>query len=216
VAPYSWRKVTGRASTESRGGFSVTIPRNEAVMAGIQEWRTSNGAYEVILRNGGPEWLVVERGERLADYWQTEEEEICTTEAFSRCRPANQERKPLTKAKQEMIRMAIREELGPDFRRKLIEIMEQNHEAVSEDSADLGRTAAVEHKLVQKTEKQIYRKQFPLPTAHQDFINKTVEDLLKIGAIKEDMASPHNTPIFAVKKPHSNDLALGARSQGIE
>jgi transposase InsO family protein len=208
VAPYSWKKVNGRASTESRGGFSVTIPRNEAVMAGIQEWRARNGAYEVILHNGGPEWLVVERGERLADYWQTEEEEICTTEAFSRCRPANRERKPLSRAKQEMIRMAIREELGPEFRKRLIEIMEQNHEAVSEDSADLGRTAAVEHKLVQKSEKQIYRKQFPLPTAHQDFINKTVEDLLKIGAIKEDMASPHNTPIFAVKKPHSNDLRL--------
>jgi hypothetical protein len=140
---------------------------------------SQNGAYEVILHNGGPEWLVVERGERLADYWQTEEEEICTTEAFSRCRPANRERKPLSRAKQEMIRMAIREELGPEFRKKLIEIMEQNHEAVSEDSADLGRTAAVEHKLVQKSEKQIYRKQFPLPTAHQDFINKTVEDLLE-------------------------------------
>jgi hypothetical protein len=177
-------------------------------MAGIQEWRAKNSAYKIILRNGSPEWLRIEHGNRLAEYWQAKEEEICTTEAFNHCRPAKQERKPLTKAKQEMIRGAIREELGPNFRKKLIEIMEQNLEAVSEDGTDMGRTAAVEHKLVQKTEKQIYRKQFPLPTGHQDFMNKTVEDLLKVGAIKEDMSSPHNTLIFAVKKPHSNNLRL--------
>jgi transposase InsO family protein len=208
IAPFSVKKIPGRASTGSRGAFAVTIPKKEGVIAGIQEWRQSDGSYSVWIMNSGPMWAEVDRGEELAEYWQAEEEEICTMEEFSRCRPASKKSTELSEEKKNMIKTAIRAELGKDFKEKLIKIILENHEAVSEDSADLGRTAAVEHKLTQKTEKQIYRKQFPLPAAHQDFINKTVEDLLKIGAIKEDMASPHNTPIFAVKKPHSNDLRL--------
>ena len=30
--------------------------------------------------------------------------------------------------------------------------------------------------------------------------------MLALGAIREDWASPHNSPVFAVKKPHSDEL----------
>jgi transposase InsO family protein len=208
IPPFSRRVIRARPSTKSRGAFAVTLPRKQGVMAGIQEWRSPEKGYQVLVVNGGPEWMEIRRGEELAEYWQVEEEEICTVEQFAKCRPKGKESDKLSAEKQRMISEEVRTHLGPEFKRKLTAILQNHHQAISQDSADLGRTAAVPHKLVTKSDKQIYRKQFPLPAGHQEFIYKTVDDLMKIGAIKEDLASPHNTPIFAVKKPHSNDLRL--------
>jgi hypothetical protein len=207
IAPYSRKVMKGRASTASRGAYVVTLPRKEGVLAGIQEWRGSAG-FNVLVVNGSPEWMSIERDEELAEYWQVDDEEICTMEDLRNCRPAARKNSPISEEKKKLIRENVKEEIGTDFRKRLVSVLMDYHEAVSENSADLGRTNVIPHKLVVKSEKQIYKKQFPVPVGHQEFIYKTVEDLLKIGAIKEDLASPHNTPIFAVKKPHSTDLRL--------
>ncbi len=44
--------------------------------------------------------------------------------------------------------------------------------------------------------------------AHLTFIHQQVDELLCLGAIREDYSSPHNSPVFAVKNPHSNELCF--------
>jgi len=208
LGPGELKRVRARPSTSSRGGLVWTRKNGPEIVEGISDWKSQEEGIEVLLVNRGDEEIELERGTEVAKYWQVEEEEVCTLEDFQRCRPANQQRKPISEEKKKLIREHTKTDLGPTFRRRITSVLEDNHKAISADKADLGRTAAVPHKLVTKSDKQVYRKQFPLPMGHQAFINKTVDDLLKIGAVKEDLASPHNTPIFAVRKPHSNDLRL--------
>ncbi len=70
----------------------------------------------------------------------------------------------------------------------------------------MGRPSSVPHVLRLKTGEPAYVKQFAIPAAHLHFINEQIEKLLARGAIKEDWVSPHNSPVFAVKKPHSDEL----------
>ncbi len=49
-------------------------------------------------------------------------------------------------------------------------------------------------------------KQFPIPAAHLHFINEQIDKLLSLGAIREDCLSLHNSPVFTVKKPQSDEL----------
>ncbi len=72
--------------------------------------------------------------------------------------------------------------------------------------SDMERSNAVPHVLHPKSEKPAYVKQFPIPASHLHFINEQIDKLLALGAIREDWASPHNSPVFAVKKPHSDEL----------
>ncbi len=54
----------------------------------------------------------------------------------------------------------------------------------------MGKTDAVPHVLCPKTEGPAYVKQFPIPTAHLTFIYQQVNELLRLGAIREDYSSP--------------------------
>ena len=72
--------------------------------------------------------------------------------------------------------------------------------------SDMGHSSAVPHLLRPKSEEPAHVKKFPIPAAHLHFINEQIDKLLALGAIREDWASLHNSPVFAVKKPHSDEL----------
>ena len=96
--------------------------------------------------------------------------------------------------------------LTGEQREQLRQVLVRQHEAVSLGKSDMRRSAAVPHLLRPKSEEPAYVKQFPIPAAHLHFINEQIDKLLALGAIREDWASPHNSPVFAVKKPHSDEL----------
>ncbi len=96
--------------------------------------------------------------------------------------------------------------LSGEQREQLRQVLVRQHEAVSLGKRDMGRSAAVPHVLRPKSEEPAYVKQFPIPAAHLHFINEQIDKLLALGAIREDWASPHNLPVFAVKKPHSDEV----------
>ena len=96
--------------------------------------------------------------------------------------------------------------LSGEQREQLRQVLVRQHEAVSLGKSDKGRSAAVLHVLRPKSEELAYVKQFPIPAVHLHFINEQIDKLLALGAIREDLASPHNSAVFAVKKPHSDEL----------
>ncbi len=96
--------------------------------------------------------------------------------------------------------------LTVEQRNQLRAALYRQHEAVAESKFDMRKTGVVPRVLRPKTEEPAYVKQLPIPAAHLTFIYQQVDELLRLGAIREDYSSPHNSPVFAVKKPHSNKL----------
>lgn len=83
------------------------------------------------------------------------------------------------------------------------------HDVFASSKDDIGHTNLVTHKLHLKDPNQVpvFKKQFPIPWAHQEFISQKVDDMLRQGIIEESF-SPYNSPVFAVKKPHCDDLRM--------
>jgi Reverse transcriptase (RNA-dependent DNA polymerase) len=78
-----------------------------------------------------------------------------------------------------------------------LQILLQNHEAVSQDKFDLGRTDTLMHEITLKTEEPIYVKQFKILDAHRKEVERHVLEWLKLGVIQP---ARYNSPIFAVMK----------------
>jgi hypothetical protein len=63
----------------------------------------------------------------------------------------------------------------------------------------LKKTQIIEHSIDLDTDKTIFTKQYPIPQAYKEEINKQVKDMLEADIIEESL-SPYNSPIILVKK----------------
>jgi hypothetical protein len=52
------------------------------------------------------------------------------------------------------------------YQQQYLKLLLQNHEAVSQDKFELGRTDTLMHEIALKTEEPVYVKQFKIPDAH--------------------------------------------------
>ena len=118
-------------------------------------------------------------------------------------------RETLSPGKKEYLESSVRICAPDNFKNAYHSLMLEFHDIFAENKDDIGHTDLVTHRIHLKNPNQppIYKKQFPVPWAHQEFIQKKVDDMLRQGIIEESY-SPFNSPIFAVKKPHSDDLRL--------
>ena len=124
-----------------------------------------------------------------------------TTSAISSIQPINQ------RALRERINNAVsRADISQQDKKTLSTLLWSHQKAIASNPDDLGWTQAVPHKLYPKIHQPIYQKQWPLPEAHKNFVNDEVDKLLRQKRISPSFTSPHNTPIFVVKKPHNGGL----------
>ncbi len=72
----------------------------------------------------------------------------------------------ITSAKRPFILKTIHLNVPEQFSEQYLKIILKNHEAVSQDKFDLGRTDTLMHEIALKTEEPIYAKQFKIPDAH--------------------------------------------------
>jgi hypothetical protein len=79
----------------------------------------------------------------------------------------------------------------------------KHHEAISQDKFDLGHTDTLMHEIALKSNEPIYVKQFKIPDAHRQEVEKHVLEWLKLGVI-QPARSRYNSPIFAVMKKDGN------------
>ncbi len=93
--------------------------------------------------------------------------------------------------------------LPEQFRQKYLNLLLKNHEAISQDKFDLGRTDTLMHEILLKTQEPIYVKQFKIPDAHRKEVEKHVLEWLKLGII-QPARSHYKSPIFAVMKKDGN------------
>ena len=77
----------------------------------------------------------------------------------------------------------------------------------SDNDHDIGFSDAIPHRVRMRSKQPIFRKQFPLPWAHREFVAKEVDKLLRQGVI-EKSRSFYNSPVFCVVKPHTGGQKL--------
>ncbi len=85
------------------------------------------------------------------------------------------------------------------FQQCYLQLLLQNHEVVSQDKFDLGRTETLMHEIALKTEEPIYVKQLKIPDAHRKQVKRHLLEWLKLRVI-QPARSRYNSLIFAVMK----------------
>ena len=94
-----------------------------------------------------------------------------------------------------------------EFKESYIELLFKNRAAFSTSQTDLGRAKDFFHKIHLKDNDPVYRKQFKIPDAHNDFISKTINEWLKLGVVGRSQ-SMYNSPIFCVPKKNGYGLRI--------
>ena len=120
-------------------------------------------------------------------------------------------RKPISSKKEKLINdltTSVGRYLGQEKANQLKEVLTEFYVPISEGPYDIGCTDVVKHKLELRTEEPVFRPQFQVPEAHRKFLEETVRELEKKKCIEPDYDSPYNSAIFAVKKPHSDELRM--------
>jgi hypothetical protein len=83
----------------------------------------------------------------------------------------------------------------------------KHEDILSIDNYDLGLAKDFKHKIHLKMQDPVYRKQFKIPEAHQQFMELTLDEWLKLGAVKRSN-SLYNSPIFCVPKKQGQGLRI--------
>jgi hypothetical protein len=94
-----------------------------------------------------------------------------------------------------------------EFKQKYIDILYIHQKAISVIKYDLGLAKNFKHKIHLKDNNPVYRKQFKIPEAHQNFIEQSLEEWLKLGVVKCSN-SLYNSPIFCVPKKQGQGLRV--------
>ena len=94
-----------------------------------------------------------------------------------------------------------------EHRQAYIDVLFKHQHAISSDKYDLGLASSYTHKIHLKDNNPVYRKQFKIPEAHQDFIEQTLDEWLRLGVVRRSN-SLYNSPIFCVPKKQGQGLRI--------
>jgi hypothetical protein len=114
---------------------------------------------------------------------------------------------PKTKFTKDEIAAKAHLDVNKDFKQKYIDILYKHQKAISVNKYDLGLAKNFKHKIHLKDNNPVYRKQFKIPEAHQNFIEQSLEEWLKLGVVKHSN-SLYNSPIFCVPKKQGQGLRV--------
>jgi hypothetical protein len=94
---------------------------------------------------------------------------------------------------------SIKMNVPQQYHESYVSLFLKNHDIFSNSKSDLGRANNFEHNIRLKSSDPIYRKQYRIPEAHQESLDKQIDEWVKMGII-EPCYSRYNSPIFIVPK----------------
>ena len=97
------------------------------------------------------------------------------------------------------VKFAKNKDLTNSINQKYIALLLKHHEAIS-NSFDIGRSQNTAHDIQLKKQDSIYFKQFRIPKAQREAVQKHIEELLKLGVVIPSR-SKFNNPIYVVSRP---------------
>ena len=83
-----------------------------------------------------------------------------------------------------MIEEKFCSEVPAEYKQQYLQVLLKFHEAISEDRFNLGRCRTDLHEITLKTDEPIFVKQFKIPDAHMEEVEKHVIEWLKLGVIE--------------------------------
>jgi len=96
----------------------------------------------------------------------------------------------------------------PDkYKQKYIDILHKHQQAISVNKYDLSLATNFKHNIHLKDNAPVYRKQFKIPEAHQNFIEQLLNEWFKLDVVKR-ANSLYNSPIFCVPKKQGQGLRV--------
>ena len=112
---------------------------------------------------------------------------------------AVKKKEPLSPEKKDFILKNLNLNVPPEWRYRFMKVVLDNHECISRHKFDLGQTQTLLHEISLKSDEPVYVKQFKIPDAHREEVEKHVLEWLKLGVV-QPARSKYNSPIFAVAK----------------
>ncbi len=94
-----------------------------------------------------------------------------------------------------------------EFKQKYIDILYKHQQAISVNKYNLGLATNFKDKIHLKDNNPVYRKQFKIPEAQQNFIEQSLDKWLKLGVVKR-ANSLYNSPIFCVPKKQGQGIRV--------
>jgi hypothetical protein len=136
------------------------------------------GQVTVALKNCAPVELELSRNDFIGSLenvtgCETRELNPAYIQAVARA-TNNHPAKKITPAKRQFIEKTIHLNVPEQFCKQYLKVILKNHQAVSQDKFDLGRTDTLMHEITLKTEEPIYVKQFKIPDAHRQEVERHV------------------------------------------
>ncbi len=208
---YSMRIVKARIGQKYKAGTTFTLGTNHRHVVSGLYYVSRQGETYVCLVNKTAEEVVIGDNKLLGEHVPVNSEDIVTLEEL------------VTVQEPPAAKTAVKGEPTPEKLQLIVETIQgqgvfvhtaeetiaggsrsSSPDSLSRRKSNMGHWDAVPHKLRTKSDEPAYVKQFPIPAAHLIF--EQIDKLLALGVIREDWASPHNSPVFAVKKPHSEEL----------
>ncbi len=71
-----------------------------------------------------------------------------------------------------------------EYKQRYIDILYKHQQAISDYKYDLGLAKNFKHKIHLKDNAPVYKKKFKIPEAHQNFIEQSLGEWLKLGVVK--------------------------------
>jgi len=106
---------------------------------------------------------------------------------------------PISAEKKSFILNNLNLNVPSEHKDSYVKVVLKNHECISQHRFDLGRTDTLLHEITLKTDEPVYVKQFRIPDAHREEVERHVNEWLKMGVV-QSTRSKYNSPIFAVAK----------------
>jgi len=107
--------------------------------------------------------------------------------------------KPLLPAEQKEFLSKLNLNVPEDERKLYEQLILQNHDVFSKSKDDLGKANNFKHKIFTKTDEPIFQKQYPILDTHREYLEKQVQEWLKLGIVQPS-TSRYNSPMFLVPK----------------
>ena len=120
-------------------------------------------------------------------------------EAVNREYASRRATSPLSDDDISFIRQNMNLNVPPQYNHRYKQLLIKYHDVFSRSKQDLGRSNTLQHEIQLRTKEPVYVKQFKIPDAHREVIEKHVKEWLALGIV-EPARSRYNSPMFCVGK----------------
>ena len=184
---------------------TVNVDQRPSLMGGPGLVRPDqNGQAWIEVINSSPFEVTIDRGLSLGPCERIEENQLTLLDpvkinsvAEEECK--NSVRKPPSNDKIKFIRENANVNVPDEYKEQYMKLLIEHHEVFSDTKYDLGRANTLMHDIELNDPSPAYVKQFKIPEAHQQEVEKHVLEWLKLGVI-QPARSKFNSPLFIVAK----------------